>query len=885
VLALTRGGPWQDSGYVSWLVMFPDNLTRAQAQARSELLITLAYRVVVDLTGDAVDEPESTFVSTSEIAFLARAAGRTHLDLISAGLHSAVLDGVELDPASYRNSQLPLNLTEGPHRLRVTARCRFSRSGEGLHRFVDPADDRVYLYTQFEVADARRMFACFEQPDLKARYSISVLAPRTWTVVSNSPVLARLELDDHNTRWDFAETEPISTYVTAVVAGDYARVSDSYAGAGGEVAMSVLCRQSLLSFLDADRVLATTKSGFGVFDEQFGRPYAFGKYDQVFVPEYNGGAMENVGCVTFRDDYLFRSRVTAAAYEGRDNTILHELSHMWFGNLVTMQWWDDLWLKESFAEWASHFALGHYTDSDHPWATFCNSRKNWAYRQDQLPSTHPVAADMVDLEAVELNFDGITYAKGASVLRQLVAFVGLPEFLAGVRAYFRDHAFGNTQLGDLLTALHKASGRDLTSWSAEWLEKAGVNTLRPRFELDDAGAFRSFAIDQTAPEDWPTLRSHRLAVGLYALDGDRLRRTGRIETDITGATTEVAELAGVAQPDLVLLNDDDLTYAKVRLDERSLQTLVSSGARLESPLARAVCWGAAWDMCRDADLAAGDYVELALRGVGVESDLTAVGAVLGQALKAAAEFSSPALRGSVLDAWEQGVWQLLAEAAPRSDHQVALAKAYAAATHTRSGVQRIRGWLHGVGVPAGLQIDPSLRWLVMTELARQGAVEDAEIEAEWQTDHTIMGAEEAAGVRAARPGAADKAAAWALAVTNDEVPNETHKRICQRFWQRGQDQVLEPYIERYLSAAEDISASRGVWATKGISLRTNVLALLFPQRSEPERLLARVDDWLERTELTESVLRVILERRDDTVRALRCQQGGVSSTRVSRSPG
>ncbi len=852
--------------------MFPDNLTRAEAQARSELIDTLSYRVVVDLTGRAVPDAETTFLSTSEVAFTARTSGRTHIDLIGEGLRSATLDGVALDLGSFAESRLPFDVIAGEHLLSVTALCRYSRSGEGLHRFVDPSDQRTYLYTQFEVSDARRVYACFEQPDLKARFTVSVLAPSGWTVISNGAQTAVTALDGASCRWDFAETQPISTYLTAVVAGDYATLTDSYPGTGGEVAMAILCRASLRDDLDADRIFATTKTGFGIFEDRFGYPYAFGKYDQVFVPEYNGGAMENAGCVTLRDDYIYRSRVTEASYEARDNTILHELSHMWFGDLVTMRWWDDLWLKESFAEFASHFSLSQSGDDpDHPWATFCNSRKTWAYRADQLPSTHPIAADMVDLEAVELNFDGITYAKGASVLRQLVAFVGLDEFLGGVRAYFADHAFGNTELNDLLTALHKSSGRDLGHWSAEWLEKAGVNTVRPRFELDDVGAYRSFAVDQTAPPEWPTLRSHRIAIGLYRLDGGTLRRTQRIETDISGAVTDIAELVGVSQPDLVLLNDDDLTYAKVRLDDRSLETLVENIHRLDSPLARAVCWGAAWDMCRDAELPAAAYVELALRGVGVESDLTAVGSVLGQGLKAAVDFTDPAITATVLDRWERGVLDLLELAEPGSDHQVALAKAYPPAVSGAAGVARLRGWLDGDGVPDGLTIDASMRWLIVTQLARLGAVDEAAIEVEAQADRTIMGAEQAAGARAALPSAEAKAAAWRQVVDEDSVPNETHKRICLQFWQRGQDAVLDSYVARYLAAAQDISASRGVWARKGISLRKNVLALLFPQPSDPAAFVSHLDAWLADTELADSVRRVVEERRDDTLRSLRCQ--------------
>jgi aminopeptidase N len=860
--------------------MFPDNLTRAEAQLRSDLLSTNTYRVEVDLTGRRDIDPETTFVSTSEVSFSTRRRGRTHIDLIGERVLAASLDQVALDTEAFASSRFPLVVEPGDHQLTITAVYRFSRTGEGLHRFVDPSDSRIYLYSQFEVSDARRVFACFEQPDLKARFQIAVLAPKSWTVVSNGSQTDRTELDQDYARWDFAETEPISTYLTAVVAGDYYSINDSYAGAGGWVPMTLMCRQSLVPDFDTDRILTTTKSGFEVFERDFGVAYPFGKYDQVFVPEYNGGAMENVGCVTLRDDYLFRSKVTSASYEGRDNTILHELSHMWFGDLVTMKWWDDLWLKESFAEWASHYSMSQSGDDpDHPWAAFCNSRKNWAYRQDQLPSTHPIAADMVDLEAVELNFDGITYAKGASVLRQLVAFVGLGDFLSGVRAYFHEHAFGNTQLRDLLTALQKSSGRDLTRWSDEWLEKAGVNTLKPVVEAAGDGTFASLEIEQTAPTDWPTLRSHRIAIGLYDLSDGELRRRSRIETDVTGARTAILELVGEQQPDLTLVNDDDLTYAKVRLDSRSLRTVLDHIHQLRSPLARAVCWGATWDMCRDAELPAADYVELALRGVGDESDLTAVGAVLAQGLKAAVDFTDIGERDAVRARWEEGLLDLLTASQPGSDHQLALAKAYPAAVRSASGSTRLSEWLAGTDVPDGLAIDTQLRWTVVTNLARLGAIAEAAIDAELRSDPTIMGAEHAAGARAAQPSEHAKAAAWRLAVDEDSIPNETHKRICLQFWQPDQEAVLAPYLDRYLQVAEDISDSRDGWATKGVALRKNVLVSLFPQPADTTAFIQQLDGWLDRTELADSVRRLVDERRHDTLRALRCREASAAASR------
>ena len=515
--------------------MYPANITRAEAAARARQLHITGYRVTVDLTGSA-----TTFTSTSTIRFTS-SAGATFVDLIADSIVEATLDDAPLDTSGYRGERLDLDLAEGEHVLAITAVCRYSNTGEGLHRFVDPADERVYCYTQLEVADARRVYACFEQPDLKASFTFAVIAPAHWTVLSNSPEVTPIVAGDLG-RWEFAATPPISTYITALIAGEYHTVRSVLQGRGAEIPLSLSCRISMVPHLDADRLFETTSRGFEVFEQHFGAAYPFSDYAQVFVPEFNAGAMENAGCVTIRDEYLYRSRVTAAAYEGRDNTILHELAHMWFGNLVTMTWWDDLWLNESFAEWASHFAqdeIRKVHGGNDPWATFCNQRKTWAYRQDQLPSTHPIAADMVDLEAVELNFDGITYAKGASALRQLVAFVGLEPFLAGIRTYFSRHAWGNTQLGDLLEALEESSGRDLSFFAGQWLQTAGVNTLSHQEEVDAKGRFTQFSVVQRAPEQWPTLRRHRIGVGLYDETETGIERVHRVEVDIDGAVTEV----------------------------------------------------------------------------------------------------------------------------------------------------------------------------------------------------------------------------------------------------------------------------------------------------------------------------------------------------------
>ncbi|WP_375423969.1 aminopeptidase N [uncultured Friedmanniella sp.] len=851
--------------------MFPDNITRAEATSRSELLATSRYTVEIDLSGRDLDQPTAHFVSTSTVFYTGRGSGLTHVDLIAESVRSVTLDGVALDASSFSGSRLPLEVTPGEHELTVVAVCRYSRSGEGLHRFVDPADGRTYLYTQFEVADARRMFANFEQPDLKARFTTSAVAPQAWEVVSNGSLLSREPVGEGLVRASFSETEPVSTYLTALVAGDYAHVSGSYIGKAGELAMGVYCRQSLVDHLDADAILKVTTDGFDVFEGHFAFPYPFGKYDQIFVPEYNAGAMENIGCVVFRDEYIFRSRVTAASRSRRQDTILHELSHMWFGDLVTMRWWDDLWLKESFATWASNFAVSEQSsDQRAVWARFLSGFKTNAYRADQLSSTHPVAADMVDLEAVESNFDSITYAKGGSVLVQLVGYVGRDAFLAGLRTYFARHAFGNTSLADLLAALQESSDRDLSAWSAQWLEAAGVNTLSLEL-VEEECLVSGAAIRQTADPRWPTLRDHRVLLGLYALLDGELVRTEVVEVEVRGGLTPVPALVGRTRPDLVLVNEDDLTYAKARLDPASLTTAHALLPRLADPLSRAVLWQTMWDACRDALLPADAFADLVLRGLGAETDATVINGLLAQGATAVGSYSPPASRPETATYWQHGLLARVQAAVPGSDDQLALARALVGAARDDRPAELVAGWLEGHDVPEGLAVDQDLRWAVIGRLASLGRIDEAAIAAEEAADGSVTGQERAAGARSARPTAEAKAEAWRMAVDGDDIPNSQQSAICLSFWQRSQDDVLEPYVDRYFRLAEDISASRGVWATKGIALRKSALRNLFPWPTDQRGFLDRLDAWLAETEIGASVLRTIIERRDETVRALACQ--------------
>ncbi|MDT9591896.1 aminopeptidase N [Nocardioides zeae] len=842
------------------------NLTRDEAATRAALLSLDSAEVTLDLTvGDKV------FASTTVLRFTCATPGSTTFaDLVGGTDVQITLNGAELDAAEvYHDSRIALSGLAAENELTVRALLPYSHTGEGLHRFVDPADGKVYLYTQFEVPDARRVYATFEQPDLKTVFDFTVTAPEGWAVVSNAVTPEPTPAGEGAATWTFPTTDRMSTYITALVAGEYVSKHDTYTGAHGDIPLGLFCRASVREHLDADELFELTKQGFAFFEEKFDFPYPFGKYDQLFVPEYNMGAMENAGCVTFRDEYLPRSRQTHAFYEQRANTVLHEMAHMWFGDLVTMKWWDDLWLNESFAEWASHWALVEATKYTEAWTGFTNARKNWAYRQDQLPSTHPIAADNHDLEAVEVNFDGITYAKGASTLKQLVAWVGIDEFLAGLRAYFKAHAFSNSTFADLLASLEEESGRELTSWAAEWLQTSGVNTLTPLVEADASGTITAFAVGQSAAQDYPTLRRHRLGIGLYDLVDGRLQRRaegGYVEVDVRGERTEVPELVGVRRPDLVLLNDGDLTYAKIRLDDVSLATAVAHMDTVEDTLVRALLWGATWDMTRDAEMAAGDFVDLVLTGLATETDMTAVGRLPMYAGTTVAYYTAPARRAAVKERWEAGLRTLLENADPGSDAQLAFARAYAGAAHTDAALDLVAALLDGSTTLDGLDVDTDLRWALLTSLAAAGRAEEDRIAAELERDSTISGQERAAAARTVRPTAEAKASAWHDAVERDDVANETQRQIAYSFGRADQADVLAPYLERYLAAADTL------WEDKGVQRASTVLVGMFPLPLTSAESLARVDAWLSSSPANPAAKRYVAEGRSDMARALAAQE-------------
>ncbi|AUH69355.1 MULTISPECIES: aminopeptidase N [Gordonia] len=852
--------------------MSAPNLTRDQARQRAAILSVQNYRIELDLTDGAGAPGTERFGSTTTVTFSATAGATTFIDLVAPKLVSATLNGEELDVSAFDESTgLELPGLAAENTLEVVAECAYSNTGEGLHRFVDPADGNVYLYSQFETADAKRMFACFDQPDLKASYSVTVTAPGNWQVISNgAPTGEPGTAADGALVHRFATTERFSTYLVALIAGPYAVWNDEYSDEHGTIPLGLYCRASLAEHMDAERLFAETKQGFGFYHRVFGVPYAFGKYDQLFVPEFNAGAMENAGAVTFLEDYVFRSRVTRYLYERRAETVLHEMAHMWFGDLVTMQWWDDLWLNESFATFASVLSQVEATEYTNAWTTFANVEKSWAYRQDQLPSTHPIAADIPDIAAVEVNFDGITYAKGASVLKQLVAYVGLEPFLTGLREYFAEHRFANATFADLLGSLERASGRDLSGWGAQWLKTTGINVMRPEFETDANGRFTSFAVLQegAAPGAGET-RVHRMRIGVYADEGGKLVRSHVVELDVEGPRTDVPDLIGVERGRLVLLNDDDLTYASVRLDADSLATATARIADIADPMPRTLIWSAAWEMTRQAEMSARDFLTLVGEGIGAESEVGVVQRVLLQAVTALESYADPAWAAQT--GWPTFAGRLLTlaqNAESGSDHQLAFVNALLGGVTRDDQQPLLRALLDGDepadhGLP-GLVVDDELRWKLVKALATHGIVGDDVIDAEARRDNTAAGARHAEAARAARPDAEAKATAWTRAFDDDGIANVTVRSIVEGLVRPGQSELLSDYTQRYF---DEVAA---LWDRRTSEVAQTVVIGLYPSWDITDAALQKADAFLA-GDHPPALARLIAEGRDSTARALRAR--------------
>ncbi len=818
------------------------NLTREETAGRAGGIRLESVEVDLDLR-HATDADD--FATSSTFRFAATASA-TWIDFIGAAVDEVTVNGTA-QPVRWDGARVAIDSLEPHNTVTVRGRGLFSTSGEGLHRFRDPVDHSVYLYTQYEPADCRRVYPCFEQPDLKARWRFTITAPDGWEVLSNGAETARTAVDG-GVRVAFAETLPLSSYITAVAAGPYHRVDAEWSRDGRSIPLGVLCRASLAAHLDADEILDITRRGLDHFPTAFGYDYPWGKYDQIFVPEYNLGAMENPGLVTFTESYVFRGRATAAQHEARANTILHEMAHMWFGDLVTMRWWDDLWLKESFADFmGSHanVATGAHPDA---WVSFASRRKGWAYEQDQLPTTHPIVADITDLEAAKLNFDGITYAKGASVLKQLVAFVGEDAFFRGAQRYFADHAFGNTTLGDLLAALEGASSRDLSSWSDAWLQTTGMSEIRvergtPPFVV------------QSSP------RPHRIMVGLYAFEGERLVRRAGVGVD---AVAERTPLSAPVLPDadLILPNDDDRTYAKVRLDPRSIDAVERGLSTIDDALARAVVWAALWNAVRDGELPVTRYVDIARRHAPAEPNVALLADAIGHAQIAISRYAAEGARAALAEAWLEAAWAALWSAPTGSDAQLAWARGVGAAAAVSTGrATQLRAILSGdAPPPTGLALDPDLRWVWLIALAATGHATPADADAELERDPSASGHARRRTVLAARPDARVRAAAWEAAWTDVALTNEHLDATIAGVRAGGRRDLIAALDEDYFTRI------RPAWSERSIEIARRLVVGLFPASDS----LAPVDTWLSaNTDAPAALRRLVIEQRDHLARALR----------------
>ena len=831
------------------------NLTRIEAEERKAVIeAPIHYHVDLDLTVGA-----KNFGSKSFICFNAKPGSSTFLDLIADEVTSIDLNGKSLDPAvAFQDNRIELTDLKEKNEVTVEARCRYSNTGEGLHRSVDPSDGNIYLYSQFEVPDARRVYAVFDQPDLKATFDFKVLAPASWIVTSNMPV-ATIEDDPRETLdgtlgdkpnestrlWDFEPTPVMSSYLTAICAGPYAEWHTEYLNEDGRtVPMAQYCRQSLAKAFakDVDYLFDITKKGFAFYAKTWGVPYPYAKFDQIYVPEYNAGAMENIGMVTIRDSYVFESKVTDALAERRVVTVLHELAHMWFGDYVTMKWWNDLWLNESFAEFTSTLATAEATEWHDAWATFCSGEKSWALRQDQLPTTHPIVAPINDLNDTYVNFDGITYAKGASVLKQLVYYVGREKFFKGINNYLNKHAYSNATLADLLAELELTSGRDLKAWSAQWLEESGINTIATEVEENEDGTIKRLALRQTAPAEHPVLRAHRLAVGFYNEDPEtgKIVRTDRFELDVDGELTVVDAAAGKARPSLILVNDDDLTYTKLRFDDKSLAFATSNLYRFDDALARSVIWLALWDMTRDGELPARQFIDTSLAALATEHESTTFRYALAQVSTTAWHYTAPAERAEIVKHVAAELFKLAGQAKAGSDEQFQLVTAYLGYGEPgdEAFVANAKGLLDGSVAFDGLEIDNNFRWTIINALSTVNAIDQAGIDAELAKRETTENREFAYGARAVAGTAEAKAWAWNEALHNDELTNMQLEAVAGGFAATPRADLAEPYAEKYFEVAD------WIWEHKTFHMAEALLEGLYPGYADPAKLVELGDAWL-----------------------------------------
>lgn len=868
------------------------NLTREDAATRAAAIEVQSYRIVIDLTDGNGNPSADSFHSTTTVTFTAQPGARTVIDMVpgpSGALRSAALNNVAIDVRGYDENQgITLTDLATHNNLVVEAHCSYSHDGEGLYRFEDPSDNEVYLYTQFETAAAKRVFACFDQPDLKASFELTVVAPESWVVVANT-LAADVETAGNAKVHKFAPTARISTYLVALIAGPYAGWADTYTDEAGaiDIPLRIFCRKSLQESMDrdAEQLFDLTKRGFTFYNNNFGVTYPFGKYDQVFCPAYNAGAMENVAAVTFTDDLVFRGQVTRSQKARRAETLLHEMAHMWFGDLVTMKWWDDLWLNESFATWASNLCLAEATEFVEAWTTFANVQKPTAYRQDQLPTTHPVADDVPSLDLVYANFDPITYIKGASTLKQLVAYIGRERFLAGLRGYFTAHAYGNATLKDLLDALQQeAPDRDLDAWAKQWLKTTGLTTLRADFSVD-SGNFTRFAVTQTGAQPGGSEpRAQRIQIAVYDDDGTgKLALVGKpIPVDAGGTRTEVPELQGVARGKLILVNDHDDTYCSLHLDAGSLDTALSRVGDIADSLPRAQVWSTIWEMTRNGALRPRDFAALVTSKVHDEHEVAVVQNLILQTQTTLTSYTQPAWAGAQgWPAFADRLLELARDAEAGSDQQLVYINGLGAdrlKERQRSGVlsprhTEVLSTLLDITDPnqlgkldlSGLRLDNDLRWRIVIALATAG-VRDADrlIDAQYEKDSSETGRLNAEQAKAARPVAESKERVWRQVLETEDISNSDARALVAGFAAPGQAELLAPYTARYFY----LDSLVAVWNNRPEAVASTIVTGLYPKWDISQDGIDAAEVFLARPDVPPPLSRLIREQQADVMRAV-----------------
>ncbi|GAA3172252.1 MULTISPECIES: aminopeptidase N [Streptomyces] len=852
-------------------------LQRDEAQTRAGLLDVRHHSIHLDLT-----QGEKHFGSRADIRFTVRdgAPAATFFEVKPAALLAVTLDGTPLDPALLDDNRFPLTgLAPGDHELHVEARMSYSRTGEGMHRFTDPADGETYVYTQLFMEDVQRVFATFDQPDLKSVFALTVTAPEEWSVLANG-----VTTHEGGGVWRAAPTPLISTYLVAVAAGPWHSVRTEHAG----LPFGIHCRRSLAPYLDADaeEILDLTRRCYDRYRDLFAEPYPFDSYDQAFVPEFNAGAMENPGLVTFRDEFVYRSAVTDTERQTRGMVIAHEMAHMWFGDLVTLQWWDDIWLNESFAEYMGYQVLSEATRFTDTWVDFGTVRKSWGYEADQRPSTHPVAPtpeDVPDTASALLNFDGISYAKGASALRQLVAWIGEKDFLAGINDHLTRHRFGNATLADFLDSLARHTDRDVPGWAARWLRTTGPDTLTATVEPQD--------------DTWQLAvghhgsRPHRIAVGLYdqdATDPDRLRLRHRFETDIPQEEGTTRHTLPGPVPALVVLNDGDLSYTKVRLDAASWETAARALSGIPAAdggaLTRAVLWNTARDMARDGDLPPAAYLDLARRHLPAEPDPAVVAGVLRFARTPVADHYLPAAeRRTALGTLTALSREILRHTEGAADPTAASLRltAVRAFIDSATSPEGIQDWLDDGSVPGGPDLDPELRWRILARLATLGALTPDRIDDELSRDPSATGTQGAARCRAALPDPDAKEAAWQSLFTTDPdaaPSNYLFTATATGFWAPEQHDLLRPYVARFFTDVLPLATHRGP------ALAEAAARYAFPATFVDEETLRLGHACLATDTPTPALRRGLTDQLDDLARAVRIRTGRACTEPAEGAP-